>query len=102
MNELPKTFEQAVGFLDQMLTSEEKKKLKELAFSSINVKDKTDFFALVISTFKLDDGKDDLLLDIAQKNESAVLNEDFLNPGVIADANNGARLILEKLRSELD
>ena len=102
MNELPKTFEQAVGFLDQMLSSEEKKELKELAFLSINVKDETDFFALVISTFKLDGGNDDLLLDIAQKNEGAVLNEDFLNPEVIADANNGARLILEKLRSELD
>ena len=98
----PKTFEQAVGFLGQILSSEEKKELKEMAFVSINVKDKTDFFELVISTFKLDGGNDNLLVDIAQQNAGAVLNEDFLNLGGIADSNNGARLILEKLKSQLE
>jgi len=102
MNELPKTFEQAIELLEKLLSDEEKDELKGMAFVSNNVKDKTDFFDLIISTFRLDGGNEDLLVDIAQQNKNAILNDDFLSSEGIADANNGARLILEKLKSKLE
>lgn len=101
MINLPKTFDSAVSELDRILDSEQKEELKALPFLSINVEHKTDFFSLVIDAFMLNEGNDELLIDIAKQNTGAVLNEDFLSREAKADASNGARLILEKLKAKL-
>lgn len=77
MKEIPETFEQAVGYLESKLTQKEKQELKKLAFISINSKDETDFFELVISLFKLDEENNNLLRDIAKQKPGAVLNDDY-------------------------
>jgi hypothetical protein len=102
MKELPKTFEQAVIELDRILTNEQKKELKNLPFISSNVKDETDFFSLVVSSFELEGGNDGLLVDIAHKNKGKPVSNDFLKGDDIADSINGARLILEKLKHDYD